>query len=95
MAVRGCDTLAGARVFWRIDYPDRGEEQGSVYFRYGRPPGHGWVTVYEPDPLRPGCYLLDVRGGGIGGAQWFTVDSAGSVRIFDDNPLYHPALGAR
>jgi hypothetical protein len=88
LLVGGCDTLAARRVFWRVEHSNRGEAHDGAYLRYGAALGHGWVTTYEPDPLTPGCYLLDVRGGGIGGSQWFTIDSAGAVRTFDYNPLY-------
>ena len=95
LSVTGCDTLAAPRVFWRVDRSDGGDGNGGAYYRFGSTLAHGWVTTYKADSLTPGCYLLDVRGGGIGGAQWFTVDVSGAVRTFDYNPLYPPAAAPR
>jgi hypothetical protein len=72
------ETRVGERVMWTAGGAAAPQALAGT-FAYGRPPA-GLRTERGPEPLLPGCYVVEISGAGISGADCFEIDERGTVR---------------
>lgn len=75
--VRKCGAWPDVRMAWEAS-GSLVRPNAALAVAYGRPP-EGFVNRVGPEPLRVGCYMVEISGAGVSASTCFQVDTVGRV----------------
>jgi hypothetical protein len=73
-----CGAWPRVRMTWEAGGSLTATSDTALAITYGHPPA-GFINRVGPEPLRPGCYVLEISGAGVSASTCFEVDSARRV----------------